>query len=201
MSEKPHAENMAADDDRMLAGIRARAEARNTSGLIGGVREWSDINHLLGVIDRLRVELATVHEPVAVSPDGHAPTPAEYPEELFDEDGYPSDEALAYLDAFPGSPNELIDYVAELMAGYGSVRRSDIEDYWGQPKVEVKMVTGGWSGCEQVLSHLAQTMFHFCFWESSSRGGAVVYRLRPADLHLAGLWCNPKHFSQKIHEE
>ena len=45
-----------ANEDEAIADIRARAEARKESGLIGGVREWFDIDYLLRVIDKYKKE-------------------------------------------------------------------------------------------------------------------------------------------------
>lgn len=102
---------------------------------------------------------------------------------------YPTDEAIARIRDFRGTPFEMADFVGELLEGmgYGSYRKTDIleQGFVGNNTAnpyeeryhQRAFVTGGWSGCEEVLSHLEKTLFHFAFWESSHRGGRVVYRI------------------------
>lgn len=42
-------------DEKILADIRKRNQERKDSELIGGVREWFDIDFLLRYIDKLNV--------------------------------------------------------------------------------------------------------------------------------------------------
>ena len=116
------------------------------------------------------------------------PVTVDYPEEFLDGDGYPTDEALTYLDAFSGTAMDLVDYLRPLLENYGSVQAKPAIDFWGQPVTEVRMTTGGWSGCEEALSRLGRTLFHITFWESSHRGGLVVYRIPETTGKVAGFW-------------
>lgn len=42
------------NEDEAIADIRSRSEARKESGLIGGAREWFEIDYLLRVIDKYK---------------------------------------------------------------------------------------------------------------------------------------------------
>jgi len=100
--------------------------------------------------------------------------------DLLDDNGYPAEAALAALDRFQGSPRELVHYVSEMVREYGVFAVDDINDDWGRAAKRLTLVTGGWSGCEEVIGRLSDTMFHFLYWESSWRGGKHTYVV-PAD--------------------
>lgn len=95
---------------------------------------------------------------------------------LYDEDGYPTDEALDYLDRFEGTPAEYVAYAESLWDGGAGVRIEDA-DRWGRPTKKVSFVTGGWSGCETVAGHMKRTMFSFAYWQHSTRGGLTVFEV------------------------
>jgi hypothetical protein len=99
------------------------------------------------------------------------------PEELFDENGYPSDEALEFLRNFEGSPKEYVGLVDSLWDdAYGDCRIEDCRDVINNPAKRLTLVTGGWSGCESVVGEVMdRTMFHLMFWESSFRGGRHTF--------------------------
>ncbi|MCU6480505.1 RNA 2'-phosphotransferase [Arthrobacter sp. A2-55] len=120
-------------------------------------------------------------------------TTTQRPDELHDGDGYPTDEALDYLDAFPGTAYEMLDYLIELMRIGGGCTVEEIKDHWGHPIREARFFTGGWSGCEETMGRAAKTMFHFSFWESSARGGSTVYQVGENLAGTAGLWGVPTY--------
>jgi hypothetical protein len=63
---------------------------------------------------------------------------------------------------------ELVDEVAEHVAGYGRVWREE---------GKVKIATGGWSENEEIVSALMKNgLFVAMFWEASHRGGLFVFR-------------------------
>lgn len=99
---------------------------------------------------------------------------------------YPTPEALRQIRDFKGAPLTLAYLVAELLEdmGYG---RCVWADYDGEA-AEFAYTTGGWSGCEEVLSELEKTMFHLSFWESTHRGGRVVYRIPEDRIMREGFW-------------
>lgn len=106
------------------------------------------------------------------------------------DDGYPTEEELAHLAAFEGSPHQLVEYVHELWSYPDFVKVTDVVDTWGRARKRVEMVTGGWSGNEDIGSTLAGTLFHLAWWESTHRGGLTVYDV-PADQ-----WDTPAEWGQ-----
>lgn len=109
------------------------------------------------------------------------------PEELIDEDGYPTEEALAHLRTFHGTAEDLVAYVRSLMHNGRSVLEEVTDDY-GRPEKRLTLITGGWSGCESVVSALSETMFHLMFWESSFRGGKHTFTFSPAQSEMSLRW-------------
>lgn len=112
------------------------------------------------------------------------------PEELIDEDGYPTEEALAHLRTFHGTAEDLVAYVRSLMHNGRSVLEEVTDDY-GRPEKRLTLITGGWSGCESVVSALSETMFHLMFWESSFRGGKHTFTFSPAQSEMSLHWGIP----------
>ena len=112
--------------------------------------------------------------------------------ENLDGDGYPTEEGLNALDQFHGTPKALIAHVSTMMENYGFVDIEDYVDEFGNvPSKRVTLVTGGWSGCEEVIGRFSDTLFHFAFWESSWRGGKYTYSL-PAKLwSQSATWGKP----------
>lgn len=98
-------------------------------------------------------------------------------DELFDDDGYPSDYALEVVSSFEGSPQRLVELIRLLWRGgdYVTVRLP-----WDD-KIEVRFITCGWSGNESIIGALERTMFNFRWWDSSHRGGLHVYKVRVED--------------------
>lgn len=103
--------------------------------------------------------------------------------DLFDDDGYPTDEALAAVDAFQGTAAEYVAFVSILYTqqGYGKAVLVDRVNDFGRDRKELTLVTGGWSGCEDVLSRIRNSFFHVTFWQASFRGGKDIYDI-PADM-------------------
>ena len=112
------------------------------------------------------------------------------PEELIDNDGYPTDEALDYLRNFHGSAAEMVTYVRSLMHNGASTLENFLDDY-GRDEQRLTLVTYGWSGCESVIGALHGTMFNIMFWESSHRGGKHTFTFSPQQLALVMSWGNP----------
>lgn len=110
------------------------------------------------------------------------------PDELIDDDGYPTDEALDYLRAFTGSTEELVAYVRSL-CGHSVLK--DFTNGFGRPEKRLTLITAGWSGCESVVGALHETMFHLMFWESSFRGGKHTYTFSPSQWEMSLSWGIP----------
>jgi hypothetical protein len=96
---------------------------------------------------------------------------------LTDEHGYPTDEALDFLRTFTGSAHQLVEHLDEAMRGYGGVKVERTTDDFDRPIRQVYMATGGWSGNEEIVSHLMRSFFWFAYWESSKRGGAFTFHV------------------------
>lgn len=93
--------------------------------------------------------------------------------------GYPDRDDLEKLATFYGTPEGLTDEISYLVEGYGGVKSEN-----SGTDVEVRIVTGGWSGNEDVIGVLERglegnstTMFSMAYWDSSHRGGLHVYRI------------------------
>jgi hypothetical protein len=112
--------------------------------------------------------------------------------DVLDDDGYPTEDALDALDRFVGTPEALAAHVGTMMENYGFALVEDfVDDFGNVPSKRLTLVTGGWSGCEEVIGRLGDTLFHFAFWESSFRGGKYTYVV-PAKLWGdSGAWGKP----------
>lgn len=109
-----------------------------------------------------------------------------------DGDGYPTEAALVALDQFLGSPEDLAAHVRSMFENYGFALVEDFVDEFGNvPTKRLTLVTGGWSGCEEVIDRLSRTLFHFAFWESSWRGGKHTYCVPSRMWGDSGAWGNP----------
>ena len=78
------------------------------------------------------------------------------------------------LTNFAGTPEAYVDLISDRWDwNYGTMFVTEMASpYW-----EVKLVTGGWSANEEVLSQLERTVFHVLYWEFSHRGGLHVYHV------------------------
>lgn len=101
--------------------------------------------------------------------------------DYLDADGYPTDYALGRLRKFEGSPEEFVDFLRTLWSPSLMVDVKSDRGGRGEEIHRVRMVTGGWSGNEDIISELQETMFHMRFWESDHRGGLHVYEVRTED--------------------
>lgn len=90
----------------------------------------------------------------------------------FDKDGYPTDETLEAIKLWPlGKFETLLEFIFEAWDDtYGVVREDERAG-------TMELVTGGWSGNEEILSAMMfNRTFWSIYWESSSRGGLTVLR-------------------------
>lgn len=103
--------------------------------------------------------------------------PHTIPVVLFDDHGYPTDEALEAIQNWRGTPQSLVDDVLLPMfatGGNGSVEACTGDD---GPYEWVTLRTGGWSGCESVIETLQASAFGTLFWSDSHRGGLHHYKV------------------------
>lgn len=92
---------------------------------------------------------------------------------MIDEDGYPTEgtlERIRTFDPFTGDLEEFIEYLMDnWQNGY-------IPKY-NKKKHILKLSTGGWSGCESIITALQKNFaFWTLFWYSHVRGGHYEFR-------------------------
>lgn len=90
-----------------------------------------------------------------------------------DSDGYPTDAVLKCIKTWPLSDNEsydaLIEFVEPIFEHYGKIDRSG---------GNVKISTGGWSGCEDAIEALWENqMFWLTCWQATMRGGHYKFTI------------------------
>lgn len=97
------------------------------------------------------------------------------PTEVVDHDGYPTDRAIACIRNWP---------IENLGVLYEQVVCPIFESRYGQCRIEqtpghvrVTLITGGWSGNEEVIGTLQQNPGWGLSWERSERGGLHVLRV------------------------
>lgn len=88
-------------------------------------------------------------------------------------DGYPTDDELEIIKEWSVETREdlegFVDYLKQFFKIYG---RCEINGD------ELEIATGGWSGCEDVISALIKNrLFWLRFWESSHRGGLYTFKV------------------------
>ena len=88
-----------------------------------------------------------------------------------DDDGYPEGGMLRSVTLWPATlRHEWLDYIAQNWPPTGKAT-------WGDD--ELRLVTGGWSGCEEIIQAMQQnTMCWMMCWESSFRGGTYRFKAR-----------------------
>jgi hypothetical protein len=86
---------------------------------------------------------------------------------MIDSNGYPTEETLQKIEAFDilkDDPITFTEYICEnWVNGYPPA--------WNKETGCLQLSTGGWSGCESVISALRKTFFWMMYWEKSVRGG------------------------------
>jgi len=83
---------------------------------------------------------------------------------------YPTDESLGNIVGYKGDYTTLMSEIAFLFGTYG---RCEFDgNHW-------IIATGGWSGCEDVISALkANTIFWMTCWYMSKRGGYYEFEIK-----------------------
>jgi len=111
-----------------------------------------------------------------------------------DEDGYPSEDFLKYVENFDCMKDDvriLIDALeGEWWSPEWGFHRTKLKNVfkdvgWGPPSaceegddtLALELHTGGWSGNEDILRALKKNQwFHMLYWEMSRRGGHECFR-------------------------
>lgn len=84
---------------------------------------------------------------------------------------YPTESELYKISAWgPGNYRALIEYIESYVNKYGRLSQ--------HASGRVEIATGGWSGVEEIISALMDNhIFWATCWQSSHRGGLVVFKL------------------------
>jgi hypothetical protein len=97
---------------------------------------------------------------------------------MIDQDGYPTEETLKKLAAFDPRTDDAIAFTEYLCLNWVN----GFPPEWNREQGTLKLSTGGWSGCESVITALRQgnedgiAWFWMLFWHSSRRGGHYEFR-------------------------
>jgi hypothetical protein len=90
-----------------------------------------------------------------------------------DENGYPTEEELEYIRNFDVSEydwEDLMKYIQGNCWYWG-------DEYFYKNGTEWIAITGGWSGCEDIIAALKQNvMFWMLYWKQSNRGGKYKFQ-------------------------
>lgn len=109
----------------------------------------------------------------------------------FDDNGYPTEDALERIQTFHGTPKELIEFISEVWwpqgAPGGTLRAQQPFPGGGSGWVWYQ-ATGGWSGNEEIIDILRHTYFWMRFWYSEIRGGGYTFHIPEPDFHKAEYW-------------
>lgn len=95
----------------------------------------------------------------------------------FDRDGYPTEELLYYIQTLSPTTNdpfEIMEYINEIWHwdNMGKWRfRNSREGCF-------EISTGGWSGNEDIITALRESMFWTCYWHQSRAGGHYWFHIK-----------------------
>lgn len=121
-------------------------------------------------------------------------------EEIVDADGYPTDEVLALIETWTGTPRVLLDEVlSPIFEAYGSIKVTTDIDEFARPVRNVRITTGGWSGCEDAIGSLRQTFFWTLWWETSKRGGLFEFSI-PEEVFDHPMTAFPRRRSEVLED-
>lgn len=93
-----------------------------------------------------------------------------YPTSALDEEGYPTDEALLFIESYDlknRGVEDLLNFIGEIwyFEDWGFIRDGN----------KLELHTGGWSGNEDIIRALRPTFFWTFCWESERRGGHYYF--------------------------
>lgn len=114
-------------------------------------------------------------------------------------DGYPSRSELKAIKKFDGTPREFVEYVGSIWRNGSGWKLEEVPASWGD-RIDWKatFITGGWSGCEEIIGVVQKTMFSFAFHSMWQRGGLWEYRINPEMIDTKSEWGT--QFRAKVRE-
>ena len=89
---------------------------------------------------------------------------------------YPTESELEQLKMLGDdwkNPQGVIDFLKRIW------NWDDFVEVMGKKVIRLKLITGGWSGNEEIIATLKNTMFWRLWWEKSERGGCYLFVIRP----------------------
>ena len=98
-----------------------------------------------------------------------------------DEDGYPTEETLKTISEwdFKDGYTNLMDYVSAVWHWPDFVTCTNVLNYFNQPVYRYKLITGGWSGNEDIIGALEKNfIFYGMCWQESHRGGKHIFEIK-----------------------
>lgn len=100
---------------------------------------------------------------------------------MVDDDGYPTEWGITQLRGFTGgTPEQFVEMVRRLWWLPQLIETAHTTDRDGRPIVRIRLVTGGWSGNEEVIEEIDATWFRVLYWQSRHRGGLHVFEVPEA---------------------
>ncbi|NLT52065.1 MAG: hypothetical protein GXX85_14260 [Ignavibacteria bacterium] len=93
--------------------------------------------------------------------------------DLLDSEGYPTIEFLENIKNAKVNIIEIFSTIADAFhsSGYGKAK-------WSNNNKRLKLITGGWSGNEDIKSAMFENVFISICWCASVRGGVSIWDLR-----------------------
>lgn len=92
-----------------------------------------------------------------------------WPEVALDDEGYPTTEALQFIESYDlkHGAEGLVNFIGEIWyhGDWGFIRDGN----------KLELHTGGWSGNEDIIRALRPTWFWTLCWESERRGGHYYF--------------------------
>lgn len=100
-----------------------------------------------------------------------------------DDDGYPTEETLQKIEKWEYSKeykfSDLLEYVSKVWHWSDYMTSRKTVNTFGDPIIEYKCVTGGWSGNEELIIALSKNyLFWGMCWRESHRGGKHIFEVR-----------------------
>jgi len=85
---------------------------------------------------------------------------------------YPTEDTLNLIKNWSSKDFELAELICSIWnSDYGSATLT------GKRVKTLQLATGGWSGNEDIVAALQQTMFAKVCWQMSKRGGLYIYKI------------------------
>lgn len=88
---------------------------------------------------------------------------------------YPTDAELQSILDFKGTPEQFVDHINSMWWSEGFRVKRGFDGYTGIQRLTLS--TWGWSGNEDIIGVMRQTMFWMLWWRESHRGGHYTFEV------------------------